>query len=106
MRCFKRLRLGCVSPMKTYTQPTGQAFSFKCCWNVINPSHIPFFSCTFHSVGTAAGEQKFNSLCVLSLNIINEKIYLLLWFWFYLLTLLTGCQVLYRILVIVLPFSR
>ena len=64
------------------------------------------FSCTFHSVGTAAGEQKFNSLCVLSLNIINEKIYLLLWFWFYLLTLLTGCHVLYRILVILLPFSR
>ena len=31
-------------------------------------------SCTFHSVGTAAGEQKFNSLCVMSLNIINEKV--------------------------------
>ena len=31
-------------------------------------------SCTFHSVGTAAGEQKFNSLCILSLNIINEKV--------------------------------
>ena len=31
-------------------------------------------SCTFHSVGTAAGEQKFNSLCVLSLNIVNEKV--------------------------------
>ena len=31
-------------------------------------------SCSFHSVGTAAGEQKFNSLCILSLNIINEKV--------------------------------
>ena len=39
--------------------------------------HITLFiiiSCTFHSVGTAAGEQKFNSICILSLNIINEKV--------------------------------
>ena len=63
-------------------------------------------SCTFHSVGTAAGEQKFNSLCVLSLNIINEKIYLLLWFWFYLLTTLTGCHLMYRACLILMPFSR
>ena len=35
--------------------------------------HFPL-SCTFHSVGTAAGEQKFNSICILSLNIINEKV--------------------------------
>ena len=31
-------------------------------------------SCSFHSVGSAAGEQKFNSVCILSLNIINEKV--------------------------------
>ena len=31
-------------------------------------------SCSFQSVGSAAGEQKFNSLCILSLNIINEKV--------------------------------
>ena len=35
---------------------------------------LSFISCTFHSVGTAAGEQKFNSICILSLNIINEKV--------------------------------
>ena len=33
-----------------------------------------YLSCTFHTVGSAAGEQKFNSLCILSLNIINEKV--------------------------------
>ena len=75
---------------------------FRC----VIPSVFGPYSCTFHSVGTAAGEQKFNSLCVLSLNIINEKIYLLLWFWFYLLALLTGFHLLYRMCVIVMPFSR
>ena len=29
-------------------------------------------------MGTAAGEQKFNSLCILSLNIVNEKVTFLL----------------------------
>ncbi len=69
-------------------------------------NNILFSSCTFHSVGTAAGEQKFNSLCVLSLNIINEKIYLFLWFWFYSLTLITGCHLVFRIFVLIMPCSR
>ena len=63
-------------------------------------------SCSIPVVGAAGESQTLNGLCVLTQNIINEKIYLLLWFWFYLLTLLTGCHVLYRILVILLPFSR
>ena len=67
---------------------------------------ILYFSCTFHSVGTAAGEQKFNSLCVLSLNIINEKIYILLWFWFFFIGGLTALHLLYRLFTIMMPVSR
>jgi len=63
-------------------------------------------SCTFHTVGSAAGEQKFNSLCILSLNIINEKVYLLLWFWLFFLSILTGVHLLYRICVVFLPPLR
>jgi len=63
-------------------------------------------SCTFHSVGTAAGEQKFNSICILSLNIINEKVYLLLWFWMFGLTILTFVHLLFRLLTIFLPPMR
>ena len=63
-------------------------------------------SCTFHSVGTAAGEQKFNSLCVLSLNIINEKIYILIWFWLFFLTFVTAIQLVYRMTIVIMPITR
>eukprot|EP00088_Acartia_fossae_P035740 TRINITY_DN36869_c0_g1_i1.p1 TRINITY_DN36869_c0_g1~~TRINITY_DN36869_c0_g1_i1.p1 ORF type:complete len:424 (-),score=70.36 TRINITY_DN36869_c0_g1_i1:104-1375(-) len=39
-------------------------------------------SCTIPNVGAAGGNQDHNGLCVLSQNIINEKIYLALWFWY------------------------
>ena len=38
-------------------------------------------SCDIPNVGAAGGEQIHNGLCVLTQNIINEKIYLVLWFW-------------------------
>ena len=41
--------------------------------------------CTFHKFGASGSVQKFDGICVLPLNIINEKIYVFLWFWFLLL---------------------
>ena len=41
--------------------------------------------CTFHKFGSSGSVQKFDGICVLPLNIINEKIYVFLWFWFLLL---------------------
>ena len=38
-------------------------------------------SCDVPAVGASGGPQWHNGLCVLSQNIINEKIYLLLWFY-------------------------
>ena len=38
-------------------------------------------SCDVPAVGASGGMQWHNGLCVLSQNIINEKIYLLLWFY-------------------------
>jgi len=63
-------------------------------------------SCTLYSVGTGAGEQRLNSLCVLSLNIINEKVYLVLWFWLFGLTILTSLHLVFRILLITVPPLR
>merc|ERR1712095_114556 len=55
--------------------------------------------CTFHKFGPSGTVEKFDGLCVLPLNIINEKIYVFLWFWFIILTVVTGEQLVYRLIV-------
>eukprot|EP00096_Caligus_rogercresseyi_P016570 TRINITY_DN927_c0_g1_i1.p1 TRINITY_DN927_c0_g1~~TRINITY_DN927_c0_g1_i1.p1 ORF type:complete len:362 (+),score=85.23 TRINITY_DN927_c0_g1_i1:246-1331(+) len=62
--------------------------------------------CTFHKFGPSGTIERFDGLCVLPLNIINEKIYVFLWFWFILVSVVTGMQVVYRILTIVVPQLR
>jgi len=62
--------------------------------------------CTFHKFGPSGTVEKFDGLCVLPLNIINEKIYVFLWFWFIILTVITGMQVIYRFIVLAVPRLR
>lgn len=56
--------------------------------------------CTFHKYGPSGSVQTFDGLCVLPLNIVNEKIYVFLWFWFIILSVLTGIGIVYRVAVI------
>ncbi|XP_065209665.1 innexin inx2 [Planococcus citri] len=62
--------------------------------------------CTFHKYGPSGSVQKFDGLCVLPLNIVNEKIYVFLWFWFILLTVLTGLCIIYRAAIVMSPALR
>ena len=39
------------------------------------------FQCTFHKFGTSGEVEKHDALCLLPLNIVNEKVYIFLWFW-------------------------
>ncbi|XP_014254652.1 innexin inx1 [Cimex lectularius] len=62
--------------------------------------------CTFHKFGPSGTIQKHDSLCVLPLNIVNEKTYILIWFWFIILATLLTVLVVYRIVILVVPGVR
>ena len=62
--------------------------------------------CTFHKFGPSGTVEKFDGLCVLPLNIINEKIYVFLWFWFIIVSIITGVQALYRLITVASPKLR
>ncbi|PSN49606.1 Innexin inx1 [Blattella germanica] len=62
--------------------------------------------CTFYKYGPSGSIQKHDSLCVLPLNIVNEKTYIFLWFWYIILATLLGLLVVYRALIIAMPSIR
>ncbi|CAL4061288.1 unnamed protein product, partial [Meganyctiphanes norvegica] len=56
--------------------------------------------CTFRKYGPSGSQENHDVMCILSINIINEKIYILLWFWLVFLTITTGFWLMYRLAVI------
>ena len=62
--------------------------------------------CTFHKFGASGEVEKHDALCILPLNIVNEKIYIFLWFWFLVLGGLSALVVLYRLVIIISPRMR
>ncbi len=53
--------------------------------------------CTFHKYGPSGSVELHDGLCVLALNIINEKIYVFLWIWYIVLTVWTSIHLMLRI---------
>ena len=45
-------------------------------------------------------------MCILPLNIVNEKIYLVLWYWYIFLAVFSAVAVLYRMVCIFFPGIR
>lgn len=62
--------------------------------------------CTFHKFGPTGTIQTHDALCILALNILNEKIYIFLWFWFIILAVLSGLAIVYSAAVVLLPSTR
>merc|ERR1712038_1662709 len=62
--------------------------------------------CDMTTGGRGGQEEGNNVLCILSQNIINEKIYLVLWFWFVFLMAIGSLQILFHLCVITIPALR
>ena len=62
--------------------------------------------CTFHKFGTSGEVEKHDALCLLPLNIVNEKVYIFLWFWFILLSILSFLVIVYRVIIVISPKMR
>ncbi|KAE8740815.1 hypothetical protein FOCC_FOCC013669 [Frankliniella occidentalis] len=62
--------------------------------------------CTFHKFGPSGEVERHDAVCILPLNVVNEKIYVFLWFWFIVLGALSLLTVLYRGLIILSPRIR
>ena len=69
-----------------------------------DPMHRVFpkvAKCSFSKYGPSGSIQNHDALCVLPINIINEKIYIFLYFWFVFLGAISAMWLLYRFLTIV-----
>jgi hypothetical protein len=62
--------------------------------------------CTFHKYGPSGTIQNHDGLCILPINIINEKIYVFLWFWFVGILLWTSIFSCFRAVTIFSKYSR
>jgi hypothetical protein len=58
--------------------------------------------CTFRKYGPSGSLQLHDALCVMALNIVNEKIYVFLWFWIAVLCVATLAALLWRVLTVIL----
>lgn len=62
--------------------------------------------CMFSKYGPSGDVQKHDNLCILPLNIINEKVYIFLWFYLVILGFLSLGAVIWKITIIGFPRAR
>ena len=54
-------------------------------------------ACDYVRYGPGGGQEKKNALCVLGLNMINDKVFLVVWYWYLILLLIGSCRLVFRI---------
>merc|ERR1719352_382489 len=63
--------------------------------------------CTYKKFGPSGTIENRDALCMLPINVVNEKIYVFLWFWLLLLTIITSLFLIFRLAVVFnTPFLR
>ncbi|CAL1273517.1 unnamed protein product [Larinioides sclopetarius] len=63
-------------------------------------------SCTYRYFGGGGKIRSESVLCVLAVNVMNEKIFLFLWFWFMVLSIITFCALIFKVVVFSVPSLR
>lgn len=53
--------------------------------------------CTFHNFGSSGTVQRFDGMCVLPINMLNDKIFLVVWLWLFLLLVITSLHLVFRL---------
>ncbi|KAG7209587.1 hypothetical protein KM043_011248 [Ampulex compressa] len=62
--------------------------------------------CTIRTFGSAGSPQIHDALCVLPLNVVNEKVFVFVWFWLVFLSTVSTLAIIYRIILFSLPCVR
>ena len=73
---------------------------------ILNPMCSVFpttVNCQFSFFGATGAQDKRSNICIMGQNIMNQKIYLVLWIWFVVLFTVSGCKILFRFLTLILP---
>jgi len=55
-------------------------------------------SCNYWRWGSGGRQENINAICVLALNMINDKVFLILWWWFFLISVVGVIRMVYRII--------
>lgn len=61
--------------------------------------------CTFYNYGKSGSVQNHDALCVLPLNIVNQRLYVFIWFWLIILCLITAISLSMHMFVIFYPVT-
>jgi len=59
--------------------------------------------CLYQKYGPSGSIQTHDALCMLPINVINEKIYVFIWFWLIFLVIITGINIIYHFVLIMSP---
>lgn len=57
--------------------------------------------CSFYKYGQSGSIQMHDALCIMALNVVNEKIYVVLWFWFAVLMFVSVCSLVWRLFTLI-----
>jgi len=66
---------------------------------IINPMCYSFpriAKCNYWRWGSGGQQENINAICILALNIINDKVFLVLWWWFVLISIIAFIRLIYR----------